>query len=108
MAILILKGKSEVQAAITQCCTKTTNFGKNLPLNYEVASVTLRNVHKENNRAKSECSFAHLFFKLSLGFGLDFESGLGFMVVLDFGLGLGMGLGKGPKLTFLTTCLSGK
>ena len=28
----------------------------------EVASFTLRNAHKENERAKSECSFAHLLF----------------------------------------------
>ena len=28
----------------------------------EVASITLRNAHKENKRAKSECLFAHLFF----------------------------------------------
>ena len=31
-------------------------------LNTEVASITLHNTHKENKRAKSECSFAHLLF----------------------------------------------
>ena len=60
---------------------------------------TLRNAHKENKRATSECSFALLllFFKLSLGFELDFEFGLaltlGLDVGLEFGLGLGLGLG---------------
>ena len=47
----------------------------------EVASVTLRNAHKENKRAKSDHSFAHLytllFITLTLGFCLDFEFGLG-------------------------------
>ena len=42
-----------------------------------MASVTLHKAHKEKKRAKSKCSFAPLFFKLSLGFGLDFEFGLG-------------------------------
>ena len=40
-----------------------------------MASVTLRNTHKENKREKSECSlliYSFLFFKLSLGLGLDF------------------------------------
>ena len=56
---------------------------------------TLCNAPKENKRAKSECSFAHLllYFKLLLGFGLDFEFGLGLNLGLEFGLGLGLGLG---------------
>ena len=61
-----------------------------------MASITLRNTHKENKRAKSECSFAHLlflFFKLSLWPGLDFEFGLGLTLGLEFGFGLGLGLG---------------
>ena len=47
----------------------------------KVASDTLRNAQKENKRAKSGRSFAicsFLSFKLSLGFGLDFEFELGF------------------------------
>ena len=31
-------------------------------INQEVASVTLHNAHKKNNRAKSERSFTHLVF----------------------------------------------
>ena len=61
-----------------------------------MASITLRNAHKENKRAMSECSFTDLlflFFKLSLRFGLDFEFGLGLKLGLEFGLGLGLGLG---------------
>ena len=58
-----------------------------------MASITLRNAPEENKRAQSECSFSHLFFKLLLGFGLDFEFGLGFNLGLEFGLGLGLGLG---------------
>ena len=43
----------------------------------EVASITLRNAHKENKRARSECSFTlFCFFKLLLRFGLDFVLGL--------------------------------
>ena len=71
----------------------------------EVASITLRNAHKENKRAKSGCSFAHLLFfvfELWLGFGLDFEFGLGLTLGLDLGLefGLGLGFGLGLKLRF--------
>ena len=55
----------------------------------DVASVTLRNAHKEIKRTKSEHSIAHLlffiFFKLLLGFGLDFEFGLELMLGLEFG-----------------------
>ena len=43
-----------------------------------MASVTLRNAHKESKREKSERSFARLlllFFRLSLELGLDFEFG---------------------------------
>ena len=58
-----------------------------------MASITLRNAPKENKRANSECSFTLLFFKLLLGFGLDFEFGLGLNLGLEFGLGLGLGLG---------------
>ena len=62
-----------------------------------MASITLHNAHKENKRAKSEHSFAHLpysflFFKLSLGFGLDFEFGLRLTLGLDLGLEFGLGL----------------
>ena len=62
----------------------------------EVDSITLpvRNAHKENNRAKSECLFAQilfLFFQLSLGLGLDFEFGLGLTLGLDLGLEFGLG-----------------
>ena len=32
--------------------------------------------------------YSFLFFKLSLGFGLDFEFRLGLMLGLEFGLGL--------------------
>ena len=42
----------------------------------ELASVTLRNFHEENDRAKSECSvtlFYFLNFVKLLGFGLDLE-----------------------------------
>ena len=51
-----------------------------------LASITLRNAHKENKRAKSVCSFAHFLFfvfKLLLGLGLDFEFGLGLTLGLD-------------------------
>ena len=61
-----------------------------------MASITLHNTHKENKRARSECSFAHLLFfvfKLLLGFGLDFEFGLGLTLGLDVGLEFGLGLG---------------
>ena len=58
----------------------------------EVASITLRNAHKKNKKAKSECSFTLLYFKLSLGFGLDHEFGLGLTLGLDQGLELGLGL----------------
>ena len=68
-----------------------------------MASITLCNAHEENGRAKSECSFAHLpvlffsfwFFKLLLGFGLDFEFGLGLTLGIDVGLEFGLGLGLG-------------
>ena len=69
----------------------------------EVASNTLRNAHKENKRAKSDCSFAHLLFlcsKLSLGFGLDFEFGLGLTLGLDLGLEFGLDLGLALGLGF--------
>ena len=61
----------------------------------ELASITLLNAHKENKRAKSECSYTliYLFFKLLLGFGLDFEFGLGLALGLDLGLEFGLGLG---------------
>ena len=64
----------------------------------EVASSTLRNVHKENKRAKSECSLAHLLFfvfKLLLRFEFDFEFRLGLMLGLDRGLEFGLGFGLG-------------
>ena len=37
--------------------------------------------------------YSFLFFKLSLGFGLDFEVGLGLTLGLDLGLEFGLGLG---------------
>ena len=52
-------------------------------------------------RIRKERVSAHLFmysfliFKLTLGFGLDFEFGLGLMLGLVFGLDLGLGLGLG-------------
>ena len=44
---------------------------------------------KREQRVSTEHSFIHsfLFFKVLLGFGLDFEFGLG----LEFRLGLGLG-----------------
>ena len=70
--------------------------------NKEMASVTLHNTNKENNRAKSERSFA-LFYFLSFywgfWFGLDFEFGLGLTLglelELEFETELGLGLGYG-------------
>ena len=48
-------------------------------------SVTLHNVHKENKRVKTEHSFPlFLFFKLLLGFGIDFEFGLGLALTNRF------------------------
>ena len=39
--------------------------------------------------------YSLLFFKLSLGFRLDFEFGLGLRLGLEFGLGLRLGLELG-------------
>ena len=42
--------------------------------------------------------YSFLFFKLSLGFRLDFEFGLGLTLGLDLGLEFGLGLGLGLGL----------
>ena len=39
--------------------------------------------------------YSFWFFKLLLGFGLDFEFGLGLTLGLDLGLEFGLGLGLG-------------
>ena len=64
----------------------------------EVASVTLRNAHKENREQRVSAHlfiYSFSFFKPTLGFELDFEFGLGLTLGLEFGLGLGLGLGLG-------------
>ena len=58
----------------------------------EVASVTLRNTHKEK-KAKNGHSFTLLFFKLSYGFGLNSEFGSELRLGLELGLQFGLGLG---------------
>ena len=74
-----------------------------------MASVTVRNAHKENKGAKSEHSFAHgtLFHFLNyimLWFRLDFDFTLGLTLGLElglkFGLGLGLGLWLGQRFSY--------
>ena len=63
-----------------------------------MASLTLRNTHKEIKKAKSEHLFAHLLFsifKIMIKVGLDFEFGLGLSFGLDLGLEFGLCLGLG-------------
>ena len=68
----------------------------------EVASITLRNAHKKNKKAKSQCSFTLLYFKLLLGFWLDFEFWLGLTLGLDQGLELGFGLKQQFSYSYVT------
>ena len=66
----------------------------------EVASITLHNADVVERIREERVSiqlliYSFLFFKLSLGFGLDFEFRLGLTLELglEFGLGLELGLG---------------
>ena len=63
-----------------------------------MASVTLRNAIQKIREQKVSAHlliYSFLFFKLSLGFGLDFEFGLGLTLGLDLGLEFGLDLGLG-------------
>ena len=67
-----------------------------------MAKITLRTVTpikriREQRVSTHLLIYSVLFFKLSLGFGLDFEFGLGLMLGLDLGLEFGLGLGLGPE-----------
>ena len=65
--------KTAVQSVPVAYCRCTEDFSLKVP------NVTLCNTNQENKRAKNECSFTlfYVFFKLMLGFGLNFEFGVG-------------------------------
>ena len=62
-----------------------------------MANVTLRNAHKRIREQRVSAHlliYSFLFFKFTVGFGLDFELGLDLALGLDLGIEFGLGLGS--------------